>query len=151
MVIQLKSDFLRIGCETVKGDMKSCFQKAIKVKQWIKNKAVYAITFNQIGLSDSCFVTRKPKSFNFPTDIVINPSYEPISETQFQSIERCASFPGEEYIVMRWREVVATYYDYYTKSIVQHNLKGIASIVFQHETDHTKGVVCYDIRVKKET
>jgi len=151
MNIQLKPDLLRTKCEILDGDaFKRCFQKAIKVKEWIKNKPVYAVTFNQIGLIESCFVARKPKKFGFPTDIVMNPMYTPISQPQFQSIERCASFPGEEFVVMRWREILATYYDYHERKLVQHKLKGIASIVFQHETDHTNGVVCHDIRIKEK-
>ena len=150
MKIELTNDILREQCNVVT-DYKKCYQKAIEVRNWVKKKSVYAITFNQIGLRESCFVARKPKTFKFPIDIVMNPDYKPINGSErFQSIEGCASFPGEEFTVVRWRTINAYYYDFYEKRFVNVVLGGKASIVFQHETDHTNGVVCYDIRVKEK-
>ena len=49
-MLMLKNDLLYDESKEVV-DYQDCFRKAVKVKEWLKNKKAYAIAFNQLGLS----------------------------------------------------------------------------------------------------
>lgn len=121
-------------------DFKDCFQKAIKVKGWLKNKKAYAIAFNQLGLKERCFVIRKPKKLKLEYDIIMNPTLLPFESKEILFEETCLSFPGRTFQMRRKEQIKVNFYDYSNKEWVNLRLDGIAAIVFQHEIAHLDGL-----------
>lgn len=145
-MLLLKNDLLYTPAVEV-SDFNDCFRKAVKVNGWLRNKKAYAISFNQLGLSERCFVIRKPKKLKLDIDIVMNPSFEPDDGSEsIVSDEMCLSFPGRVFKIRRHSKIVARFYDYYQKQERHLNLSGMPAIVFQHEVSHLDGkpddVIC---------
>ncbi len=78
--------------------------------------------------------------------VIINPSYEGIGQTEGMW-EGCMSCGGADNMVFgqadRYRSIQAKWYDEHG---VSHNeeLSGFVAHVFQHETDHTNGILFVD-------
>lgn len=94
--------------------------------EYCKNNNLKWLALPQIGISKSWFVAY----FFGKRNIVINPRIAKASKTLIKSEERCASLPGEVYIVDRHHSIIAKYNDKY------HWIPYPYSIVFQHEYEH---------------
>ena len=121
--------------------VKSCVNKAIKVRYWIKNKEnALAISFNQLGFLERCFVIREPSKFALSCDIIINPYFQALkSSKEITSEETCLSFPGKVFKLKRYKRVRIIYYDYLEKKIKNMKVDKLLSILFQHEISHLDG------------
>jgi peptide deformylase len=125
-------------------EYKNVFKDTIKVKNWIKSKSAYAVASNQLGFSSKFFVGgKKWKQNKLPTDIFINPSYEGTpSAEKIEEVETCLSYPGQKFKVFRYNEIITKFYDPRDKKTKVVTLTGLASIIYQHETDHLNGRPC---------
>jgi len=70
------------------------------------------------------------------------------SEEEFSFEEGCLSFPGIHFNVSRSKKIKVLYQD---ENFVEHTewLEGIQAIAFQHEHDHTEGIVFLDHNPKR--
>lgn len=70
-----------------------------------------------------------------------NPSYTPIkSAGKSKKLERCLSAPGLWTELWRWNEIHVQY----TGQSKPLRLTGVDAWIFQHESDHTDGILCHD-------
>ena len=100
----------------------------------------------QIGYNDRVIIfgfdenPRYPNEKPVPFTVLINPSFEPISEEKNSGWEGCLSIPGLRGKVDRYTEIKYFGYDLTGKQI-----KGTASHfharVIQHECDHLDGIL----------
>ncbi len=100
----------------------------------------------QIGYNDRVIIfgfdenPRYPNEKPVPFTVLINPSFEPISEEKNSGWEGCLSIPGLRGKVDRYTEIKYFGYDLTGKQI-----KGTASRfharVIQHECDHLDGIL----------
>ncbi|MBR3290966.1 MAG: peptide deformylase [Bacteroidales bacterium] len=58
--------------------------------------------------------------------------------------EGCLSVPGRRGEVMRWQEIDICYTSPDTGREVTERIAGFTAVIFQHETDHLKGVLYID-------
>lgn len=101
----------------------------------------------QIGISKAIFIfsfDRDPKNL----EVVINPSFEPISEIKTEGWEACFSVilsqrDWKVAKIARYETIRATYLNREEKKI-EKVLDGFAAKVFQHECDHLQGIVNID-------
>jgi peptide deformylase len=76
--------------------------------------------------------------FDVPFSILINPTYEPTSESKVTLWEHCLSLPGKRGRTIRYERI-----RYSGKDILGNEIKaeadGILAVLLQHEIDHTQG------------
>lgn len=99
--------------------------------QYCKENKLQWLALPQIGISKSGFVAY----FFWAWQIVINPVIAKTTELTIKSEEKCASVPGESFVVDRKHTIIAKYDDKF------HFIPYPASIVFQHEYDHLNGIL----------
>ncbi len=98
----------------------------------------------QIGLDKSVFIysyDRDPKNL----EAVINPTFVPLNEEKEQAWEVCISCmldddESKAAKVFRYKNIKVNYLNSEGESI-EKTLKGFAAKVFQHETDHLRGII----------
>ena len=79
-----------------------------------------------------------------PLKILINPKVIIKKDTAtFNSYEGCLSVPNLRGKVKRYNTINVTYYTMDAKKIIE-NIKGLESIVYQHEIDHLDGYLFTD-------
>lgn len=106
---------------------------------------------NQAGLALNMFIVM-PGAKLLPSnaaELVVNPTWEPCEDAvTFQSEEGCLSLPGKTFLVNRFSKIRASW-DNVNGHRVERVLKGMAAKVFQHESDHLKGLTLRDTGVEK--
>lgn len=142
MNIQITPKELKTRLEFVPvSQYKEAFSAGIQIGQWLKSKSAYAVAANQVGIALRLFVVRKAKQNGLPTDVFINPTYVATPDSRRKlSGERCLSFPGQEFKIVRDSKVLATYYDPRERREFTILLVGLPAVIFQHETDHLNGI-----------
>jgi peptide deformylase len=58
--------------------------------------------------------------------------------------EGCLSVPGRRGDVMRWQDIDICYTSIETGQEVTERIEGFTAVIFQHETDHLKGILYTD-------
>jgi peptide deformylase len=81
--------------------------------------------------------------------VMINPSFQVLSELQEKDWEGCLSIPGIRALVPRYREIKIRYTDQ-QGGLVENQLSGFVARIFQHEVDHLEGKTYLD-RVESNT
>ncbi len=87
--------------------------------------------------------TRYPKAPLMEPTVMINPTFEALSEVKEKDWEGCLSIPGIRALVPRYKLIKVQYADGQGKPIEQI-LEDFVARVFQHETDHLEGKVYLD-------
>jgi len=95
----------------------------------------------QVGLPWKLFVARQGETFRY----MLNCEYAPVGEETARGIEGCLSLKGRFFSVDRHKEVEVTgeelvVGDDLSVREVKLHLKGLASVLFQHEIDHCFGI-----------
>jgi len=99
---------------------------------------------NQVGLRMNFFVVTEGVKLQRNKAVAhacIHPVWRPAPkavETEF--MEGCLSYPGRKFRVRRWSSVVASWQNALGHQVTDFPLKGLAAQVFQHESDHLRGV-----------
>ena len=75
--------------------------------------------------------------------LMINPSFEAMSNAQEKDWEGCLSIPGIRAKVPRFTQITVSYTNS-VGEVVNQALEGFIARVFQHEYDHLDGVVYLD-------
>jgi peptide deformylase len=112
MVVELTDKTLYEKTNEVK-DFKKCMEKGLAVRDWIKDqdKAI-AVSFNQLGFTERCFVLKSKEFFGITTDIVINPAFKPDKKAKLiENVEMCLSFPDQEFKLKRWNKIKVAFYN----------------------------------------
>lgn len=76
----------------------------------------------------------------FPLTIMINPSFESLSDEKQYGWESCLSFPGYKGKVERYKRIHCKWFDL-NGGLQEKKLSGFNAKVFQHEYDHLEGIV----------
>jgi peptide deformylase len=75
--------------------------------------------------------------------VMINPSFEILSNIQEKGWEGCLSIPGIRALVPRYLEIMAYYTDQ-QGGLMKVLLSGFVARIFQHEVDHLEGLSYLD-------
>lgn len=109
--------------------------------QEVKDRNAAGIAAPQVGIMQQIAVMRLESGEFLP---MINPRYFPAGSLQ-ASVEGCLSYPNERYIVRRYKHITARFYtmkiggrDF--ELVQKYRLSGMDCTVFQHETDHCRGL-----------
>ena len=86
---------------------------------------------------------RYPSAPEMEPTIMINPSFQALSEAQEKDWEGCLSIPGIRALVPRYKNIEVIYSDLQGKAAKLH-FDGFIARVFQHEYDHLNGLVYLD-------
>lgn len=104
-----------------------------------KDKRGFGMAAPQIGVYKNIFVYRKfTQGSKF--EVVVNPSYIPVSNKLVKTSESCFSVPEKSYFIQRNHEINVNYFDPYTKVFINKTIDGHEAIIFQHEHDHLLGI-----------
>lgn len=103
---------------------------------------------NQIGVLQRLFVYDTRRRGNGLCGVLMNPTWEPLSEEIQQGAEGCLSIPGISLNTPRYQLVQASGFDQFGRrqSIVA---SGLLARCIQHESDHLDGTLFLD-RVSPE-
>lgn len=112
-----------------------------------RKKGGVGLAANQAGLAENFFVAL-PGAKILPNskipEFCLNPTWEPAPESElYEHKEGCLSLPGRRFVVNRHTLILATWTDLDGKPH-ERQLKGYAAAVFQHESDHLRGLTLLD-------
>ncbi len=127
-----------------------------KFLDFIKNMSILMDEYQGIGLSavqvgflKNFFIIKKEldkeKISNYLEDIevFINPEILEYSQEVEENWEGCLSIPGIECLVPRSKKIKVKYLDL-EANLVEKYIDDFKAIVFQHEYDHTRGILIID-------
>ena len=103
----------------------------------------------QIGHSICAIVVASKPTKRYPDAplmqpvVMINPSFQALSDKQKKDWEGCLSIPAIRALVPRYKEIKISYTDV-TGNKINTQLEGFIARVFQHEFDHLEGKVYLD-------
>ena len=134
--IRLYDKTIKINIEK---NINSLIEKAESVQKWIESKPAWAVSFNQLGFSERCFIIKNGK-IGLIDNTIINPTFETCKNSKVvNSFETCLSFPGEKFTIKRNKMIKMSYYSISLKKYVTIKLHGMSAIVCQHEISHLDG------------
>lgn len=87
--------------------------------------------------------TRYPKAPLMQPTVMINPTFQALSDNKEKDWEGCLSIPGIRALVPRYKAINVQYTDEIGNPVEQP-LEGFVARVFQHEADHLDGKVYLD-------
>lgn len=103
----------------------------------------------QIGCSLGIIIVASKPTSRYPNAplmqpvVMLNPSFQPVSDEQEKDWEGCLSIPGIRALVPRYKHIKINYTDRWNKQITLEFTDFVARI-FQHEYDHLQGMVYLD-------
>lgn len=103
----------------------------------------------QVGILENFFIIKKNvdkegiENVFEDIEVYINPRILEYSSEKTELWEGCLSIPGIECLVERSKKIKAQYIDINGNEL-QREFDDFKSIVFQHEYDHTKGILIID-------
>lgn len=103
---------------------------------------------NQWGIDKSIFLFCPNGSESGDIEVVINPSYKPISKDVDEGWEGCFSIPNATGCIQRYKKIKVKYYNTAGEKITKR-LSGWEARVWQHENDHLNGSLYDDPTTKQ--
>ncbi|SJM91800.1 Peptide deformylase 2 [Crenothrix polyspora] len=103
----------------------------------------------QIGISKRIIIVASKPTRRYPcaplmeATVMINPSFQTLSDVTEKDWEGCLSIPGVRALVPRYTDIMIYYTDR-DGIAVSLQLAGFVARVFQHEFDHLEGKVYLD-------
>jgi len=100
------------------------------------------LSASQMGINKKYFIARDMSLDGNPFKIYFNPKYYPNGTTRTTFTEGCLTYPGQQFTVKRWKNIIFHWYGFDEKGEwkkFQKNINGINAIILQHETDHNAG------------
>ena len=98
----------------------------------------------QVGILRQIVAVQRYDKEGFPFEVYPNISIAARSEECESGREGCLSVPDRSGMVVRSQWVVINYTSPETLQQVQDTIKGYTARIFQHETDHLKGILYTD-------
>jgi len=158
MEILKDKDVEGIICTPVKNEeVLDLLQKAEEMIELCKKEDGIGLAAPQVGILKNMFIRKNLRNQSF--DIIFNPSFFKEGGTT-NTVEGCLSYPETHFYLKRFKRIGTIYYVWNGTELIKRNEKliGIPSFVFQHETDHLKGItvnmkgsVIDDDKLKKRT
>ena len=114
--------------------------------QSIPGRDAVGISAVQLGMPQAAFAFwQKPDTDEPMLEFVANPRIRACVDPETKSLEGCLSIPGCKYIVPRYFDIDVQYEGGSSSCDGGHYvLYGRDAIVFQHEFDHTMGILISD-------
>jgi peptide deformylase len=100
------------------------------------------LSASQMGIGKKWFVARDMSAEDNPFKVYFNPKYFPNGSTRITFKEGCLTYPGEQVDIKRWKNITFHWYGFDQNGEwkkFKKNVKGLNSIILQHETDHCAG------------
>ena len=149
-ISQLGSKVLRLKSDVVVDIQSLEIQELINTLQnTLASTQGVGIAAPQINESKRIIIVASRPSERYPhaptmePTVMINPSFQALSETIEKDWEGCLSIPAIRALVPRHKKIQINYTDT-TGNIINTQLEGFIARVFQHEFDHLEGKVYLD-------
>lgn len=98
----------------------------------------------QIGISRNVVAVQRFDKEGEPFEVYPNIRIVAMRGEPEPGPEGCLSVPGRRGEVLRWRDIDISYTSPETGREVTERVEGFTAVIFQHETDHLKGVLYTD-------
>ena len=98
----------------------------------------------QVGLSRNIVAVQRFDKEGNPFEVYPNIRITAFRGEPESGAEGCLSVPGRRGKVLRWRDIDISYTSPETGKQVTERVEGFTAVIFQHETDHLKGVLYID-------
>ncbi|MBL1263728.1 peptide deformylase [Candidatus Methylomicrobium oryzae] len=149
-IAQLGAEVLRCQAQLV-AEAHSAESRAViaAMKATLANTQGVGLAAPQIGESLRIVIVASRPTPRYPDaplmepTVMINPSFETLSETTEKGWEGCLSIPGIRALVPRFKDIRVDYTDEQGHP-VRIRLQDFIARVFQHEFDHLNGLVFLD-------
>lgn len=149
-ILQLGNPILRLRADIVNNLIDMETQHIIdRMKKTLASTQGVGLAAPQIGISKRVVIVASrptPRYPNAPTMnpvVMINPSFQALSEAKEKDWEGCLSIPGIRALVPRHTEIQVLYTDE-RGQCAETRLEGFVARIFQHEYDHLDGFVYLD-------
>jgi len=149
-IAQLGAKVLRLKAAAVTDSQCTEIQQLIKTLQdTLASTQGVGIAAPQISESKQVIIiasrpsSRYPKAPLMEPTVMINPTFQALSDTTEKDWEGCLSIPGIRALVPRYKDIHITYNNE-QGTLVEAKLEGFVARVFQHEFDHLEGKVYLD-------
>jgi len=136
--------------DVMKEDIESVHDVARKMIEICITKGGVGLAAPQVGMNANMFIY-SPDGVEY--HMVFNPQWFPEGSKKTKSIEQCLSLPQEDYYyVERYKYINVIYYSLAPSKNalkkVTRRLRKEEAIIFQHESDHLKGITLIESGVK---
>lgn len=144
--------FIKGSCLREKAnDVKQTELKEAWLKQLVQDmfETLYSrpsgvgLAANQVGVLKRIITIDIKRDASKPL-VLINPSYEPLSNEMADSKEICLCVPRRMALVKRYKQVKVKYMNF-QGDVCEILGEGFKSYVYQHEVDHLNGIVYIDL------
>lgn len=98
----------------------------------------------QVGLSRNVVAVQRFDKEGEPFEVYPNIRIVATRGEPEAGPEGCLSVPGRRGEVLRWRDIDICYTSLETGQEVTERIEGFTAVIFQHETDHLKGILYID-------
>jgi peptide deformylase len=149
-IAQLGDQVLRLQAEAVVDGHDAEIVRVIDSMQGtLAATSGVGIAAPQIGESKQIIIVASRPTPRYPSaplmepTVMINPSFQALSEIQEKDWEGCLSIPGIRALVPRYQEILIHYTDI-QGCLVEAQLSGFVARIFQHEVDHLEGKTYLD-------
>ena len=149
-IAQLGANVLRLVAQPV-GDVHSTETRELiaAMKTTLASTQGIGLAAPQIGISQRIVIVASRPTSRYPfaplmePTVMINPRFQPLSETKEKDWEGCLSIPGIRALVPRYKSIRIEYTDEQGE-LITAELGDFIARVFQHENDHLDGLVYLD-------
>ncbi|MDD5267183.1 MAG: peptide deformylase [Methylococcales bacterium] len=149
-IAQLGAPVLRLHAQMVTEPLSAQTRQIIETLQdTLATTQGVGIAAPQISVSKRIIIIASRPTSRYPSaplmepTVMINPAFQPLSETREKDWEGCLSVPGIRALVPRYTEILINYINQ-QNDLVEARLDGFVARVFQHEFDHLEGTVYLD-------
>ena len=140
MEILLKEAVEGIDTEEVKNeDLTELRKQAEEMINLCAKSGGIGLAAPQVGIYKKFFVM---ETLENTYEVMINPIFFPVDKKISGIIEGCLSYPDENYLLQRFKNIRAVYYGIGGGKLkkITKNFSGEKAYVFQHELDHLTGI-----------
>ena len=149
-IAQLGAKVLRLQAQAVT-DIQSAELRQIidSMQNTLATTQGVGIAAPQMSISKRIIIVASRPTSRYPSaplmepTVMINPSFQTLSDTREKEWEGCLSIPGIRALVPRYTEILIKYTNQ-QGGLVETQLEGFVARVFQHEYDHLEGKVYLD-------
>jgi peptide deformylase len=149
-IAQLGAKVLRLKAQVVIDLQSAELQQVIdSMQNTLVTTQGVGIAAPQISVSKRIIIVASRPTPRYPSaplmepTVMINPSFQTLSDTREKDWEGCLSIPGIRALVPRYKEILIKYINQ-QGGLVEAQLEGFVARVFQHEFDHLEGKVYLD-------
>jgi peptide deformylase len=103
----------------------------------------------QVGLNRRVIAVQRFDKAGEPFEVYPNVRITAFRGEQEAGREGCLSIPGRRGNVLRWRDIDICYTSLASGRDTTERIQGFTAVIFQHETDHLKGILYTDKLVQE--